>query len=97
MAKTSNKYGRQIFLSRKEISFLRGLVENHMIGLSDNISLNEGYLEYAKTESDREVWEEAIAEDTKEQALCERLIGTDDRDNNGKLWYYISAEEADNG
>lgn len=99
MATTSNKYGRQIFLTRREIQLLRGLVELKIMSLVDDINLSEAYLEFEEPGSKgSSSYKQAIDEDRRDLELCRRLIGDDeddDQNNNGKLWYYISSEEAD--
>ena len=79
MANKTNKYGRQIFLSREEIEHLRRLVFAEIVEISDIL----GEQEDLGREPDQDL--------VKLKTMLEKLVD----DNKGKLWYYISQDEAE--
>lgn len=95
MANTKNKYGRQIFLSREEIQYLRDLVYNDIISSNDNKREAEESLEFYEG-VDAKIWQVEIDELDKRIKMAGKLVGDPEGRRDGKLWYYVSASEADN-
>lgn len=101
MANTKNNYGRQIFLSREEIRFLRDLVSREIVSLNDNMQEVEEALDpkYIPEHTDVKFWEEQQKDIEHDLEVAHKLVGRDDKpDTQGKLWYYVAASEVtDNG
>lgn len=83
--KSKNTYGRQIFLSREEIRLLRDIVATSLMREHDFIGEMEDVRDY----------EQDVTDAKARVRLMERLVGDGVQDLQGKLWYYISAEESE--
>ena len=88
MANKRNKYGRQVFLTRKDVLELRGLVDSALIGCGDFLAEVNESLEWAEGTSNEDstgMWEAEKTETERRKAF---LLNLKD-----KLWYYVDEDE----
>lgn len=96
--KSKNSYGRQIFLSREEIRYLRDMASSQIVQLHDQLREAEEALDpaYMTEHTDVKFWNEQKQDIGNDLKLCHKLVGDPDKDgDNGKLWYYLTVEESE--